>query len=380
MFKKRRRATFALAFVVALALLTITACGPAATPAPAQAPEEPTAEPTQAPEEPTVAPVEPTESPPEPTQEPLKIALIVAGELQDGSWNQFQYESMQAIDAMPEYDVTYSENVAIPDFERVALDYCRQNYDLIIAHTFDFQESALKVADSCPNTLIAGQGFWEFRDNVVGLTIWPCETAYLEGVLGALMTQSNKLGLVGGFAYAPTQVCHHEAFKLGVHSINPDAQVSETWTGTWYDVALGYEAASAMIDDGVDFLSISLSGPGFGVIDAAKDHNAEGGNKVYATGAFVDMNDLAPDTVITSALWLSTQPTLSLIQLFQDGKIEAKNYEFFMADGASDLAPYHGLADEIPQEVKDKVVEVRQQIIDGELEVPLITESPEEGG
>jgi basic membrane protein A len=379
MVMKRMRTTAVLTCVLILGLLAITACGPAATPAPTPAPEEPVMEPTQPPEEPTMAPEEPTEAPPEPTQEPLKIALIVAGELEDGSWNQFQYESMQVIDEMPEYDVTYSENVAIPDFERVALDYCRQNYDMIVAHTFDFQESALKAAESCPNTLIAGQGFWEFRDNVVGLDIWPCETAYLEGVLGGLMTKTNKLGLVGGFAYAPTQVCHHEAFKLGVHSVNPDAQISETWTGTWYDVALGYEAASAMIDDGVDFLSISLSGPGFGVIDAAKDHNAAGGDKVYATGAFVDMNDLAPDTVITSALWKSTEPTLKLIQLFEDGQIEGKLYEFFMADGASDLAPYHGLADEIPQEVKDKVAEVRQQIIDGDLVVPLIKESPEGG-
>ena len=376
MFHKRYVSYLTLALWLAMGLI-LGACKPSATPE-TPPPTEEAAAPTEAPAEPTAAAAEPTEPPPEPTEEPMRIALIVAGELEDGSCNQFQYESMKVVDEMPGYEVSYSENVAIPDFERVAADYCRQNYDLIYAHTFDYQEPALKIAESCPNTIIAGQGFWEYSDNVVGMTVWPCESAYLAGVLGGLMTKTNKLGLIGGFAYAPTQVCVHEAFKLGALSVNPDAEFAETWTGTWYDVALGYEAASAMIDDGVDFINISLSGPGFGAIDAGKDHNAAGGNKVYVVGAFVDMNSLAPDTVITSALWLTTEPTLKLLELVRKGEIEGKNYEFFMSDGATDLAPYHGLEDEIPQEVKDKVAEVRQAIIDGTLEVPIIKEVPAE--
>jgi basic membrane protein A len=190
------------------------------------------------------------------------------------------------------------------------------------------------------------------------------------------MTKTNKLGLIGGFAYAPTQVCVHEGFKAGALSVNPDVEISETWTGTWDDVAIGYEAANAQIDDGVDFIAISLSGPGFGAIDAAKDHNGQGGDKVYVVGAFVDMNSRAPDTVITSAIWLTTEPTLNLIEVIRQGNFEGKNYEYFMADGASDLAPYHELESEIPQEVRDQVAEVRQQIIDGTLKVPIITEAP----
>lgn len=311
-----------------------------------------------------------------PTAEPFRIALIVAGALADGSWNQFQYESMKEIEKTPGIQVSYSENVAIPDFERVAGDYCRQGYDLIIAHTFDYQEPALKVAKSCPNTKLAVQGAWMFDANVAGLTVWPCEGGYLAGVLGGLLTKTNKLGLIGGFTYAPTQVCFHEAFKEGAKSVNPKVEVSETWTGTWYDVAIGYEAANAQIDDGVDFIAISLSGPGFGAIDAAKDHNAKGGNKVYVVGAFVDMNSRAPDTVITSTLWLTTQPTLKMIDIIREGKFEGKNYEFFMADGSTDLAPYHQLESEIPQEVRDKVSQVRQDIISGKLKVPIITEAP----
>jgi len=365
---KRHLGIYSTIFLVALHGTLLAGCATATT-EPVVVPPEPTAEPVT---EPTAEPVT------EPTAEPLKIALVVSSELEDGSWNQFQYESFEVVKGMSGYEVAYSENVAIPDLERVVADYCRQGYDLVMAHSFDYQEPALKVAESCPDTLIAGQGFWEFRDNVVGITVWPSEPAYLAGVLGALMTKTGKLGLIGAFAYAPTQVAHHEGFKAGARSINPDIKISESWTGTWYDVALGYEAATAMFEGGVDFISISLSGPGIGAINAGKDHNAMGGDKVYVVGAFVDMNSLAPDTVITSTLWLTTEPTLHLLDLLQRGEIEAMNYEFFMADGAADIAPYHGFENEIPQEVRDTVAQVRQDIIDGTVVVPLITESPSE--
>lgn len=365
---KRHLGMYSAIFLVALLGILLAGCA-TTTAEPEVVPPEPTAEPM---DEPTAEPMD------EPTAEPLKIALVVSSELEDGSWNQFMFESMKVVEGMSEYDVAYSENVGLPDFERVASDYCRQGYDLILAHTFDYQEPALKAAESCPDTLIAGQGFWEFRDNVVGLSVWPNEPAYLAGVLGALMTKTDKLGLIGAFAYAPTQVSHNEGFKAGARSINPDIEISESWTGTWYDVALGYEAANAMFDDGVDFISISLSGPGIGAINAGKDHNALGGEKVYVTGAFVDMNSLAPDTVITSTLWLTTEPTIYLLDLVRRGEIEGMNYEFFMSDGAGDIAPYHGLESEIPQEVRDIVAQVRQDIIDGTLVVPHITEIPSE--
>ncbi|MBI3764466.1 MAG: BMP family protein [Chloroflexi bacterium] len=347
MFASTRLNRWLVRIPLALGLL-LAACAPAATPAPTAAP----------------------------TAEPFKVALIVTSTLADGSWNQFQYESMKEIEKTPGVKVSYSENVAIPDFERVAGDYCRQGYDLIIAHTFDYQEPALKVAKTCPKTKFAVTGGWMFDTNVAGLGVWPCEGGYLAGVLGGLMTKTNKVGLIGGFNSAPTQVCFHEAFKQGVKSANANADIVETWTGTWYDVAIGYEAANAQIDNGVDFIAISLSGPGFGAIDAAKDHNAKGASKVYVVGAFVDMNSRAPDTVISSTIWLTTQPTLKLIDIIRQGKFEGKSYDFFMADGSTDLAPYHQLDSVVPQDVKDKVATARQDIVSGKLKVPIVMKAP----
>jgi len=269
---------------------------------------------------------------------------------------------------MPGYEVAYSEDVAVPDFERVAADYCQRGFDMVFAHTFEYQDPAVKMAPDYPDCHIVVHGGWETAPNVASLTVWTHEGAYLVGMLAGLLTESNKVGIIGGFEYAPTQKTQHEGFKAGVKAVNPDCEIMETWSGTWYDVSIGYEAAIAQIDAGADFIAISLSGPGFGAIEAAKERD------VLAAGAFVDMNELAPDNVVTSVLWKLKDPILKLAERIKDGTFEGKVYEFTMDDGSCDIAPYHGFEDKIPQEVKDRVAKARQAIIEGTLVVPFVKE------
>ena len=280
------------------------------------------------------------------------------------------YESMEELKNKG-IEVSYSEKVAIPDFERVAAEYAEKGYDLIIGHTYEYQEPAVKVAPRYPNTYFAVTGGWQYAPNVAALGIWAHEGGYLAGMLGALISKTQKIGLIGAFDYAPSQVSFHEAYKLGAKAVKPDIKIVETWVGTWYDVALGYEAAKAQIDAGVDFLAISLSGPGMGAINAAKEKPG-----VYVVGAFVDMNELAPDTVITSNMWRATEGVMAIIQAIKEGKFEGKSYDFSMPQGASVLAPYHNLDSKIPADVKAKIEQARADIMSGKLVVPLIKSVP----
>ena len=47
-----------------------------------------------------------------------------------------------------------------------------------------------------------------------------------------------------------------------------------------------------------------------------------------------------------------------------------------MKDGAQDIAPFHDLDSVVPDEVKAKVEEIRQQILNGTLVVPLDESTP----
>jgi len=360
--------------VLFLGILLLVGCGPAATPTLAPEPTTPPPTPT-APlptEEPTeVVTVEPTATPSGPV-EPLRVAFLCTDVVDDRSWNQWIYGGLSRLQSEGQINLTVSEQVDAPDYERIATEYAEEGYDLILGNTPEFQEASLAVAEKYPDLHFAVVGSWMFAPNHASLLIHQSEGGYVAGMLAASLTKTGKVGAVGAFQI-PTQIATHEGFKMGVREVNPDVEVQEAWTGTWYDVSIGYEAGRAMIESGVDVILVSVSGPGFGAIEAAKDH----GPDVMVIGAFVDMHELAPENVVTSLVWDSYPSAKEMLDDIRAGTFEGKEYWGTIANGGMGLAPYWGFESQIPEDVKTLIRETIEQIADGTLEIPYISEVPE---
>jgi basic membrane protein A len=81
-----------------------------------------------------------------------------------------------------------------------------------------------------------------------------CEqTAYVEGIIAANMTQSGKVGAIGPIQ-GDSLVKIINGFEDGALSVNPDLVVETAWTNSFVDTPLAKEAATAMIEDGVDVI------------------------------------------------------------------------------------------------------------------------------
>ena len=309
-----------------------------------------------------------TQPAPTPPPEEFRVALILFGAALDGSWNEFWYTGAQEIELLhPEIKVTSSEWVYTADYERVAGGYAAQGYDLIVATTPEYQTPALKIAPDYPNTITVVQGGWLNASNVAPINIWPNEGSYLCGMLAAHMTNTSKIGVIGSFTY-PSQISAHEGFMAGARAVNPNIDIRETFTESWIDTTLGKSAAIAMMDAGVDIIYFTTSGMALGGIPACEERGK------LAIGSFLDMNSIAPKTVITSNLWRSAGPVMKIIDEIRDGTFDplTKTHELFMKDGANDIASYHYFEDKIPTNVKVEIAEAREDIIDGTLTVPLV--------
>lgn len=313
---------------------------------------------------------------PEPIETP-KVALIVSGQAQDQSWNQFMYDDAQALNEEGSIELSVAEDVTPADFERVATDYAEQDYDLVVGHTSDFVEPTIKVASAYPDVNFAITGATDFLPNLAGLNNWGHQTSALAGALAAMLTETNVVGIVGGFA-SPTQFVYHEGFKFGVHMVNsdrleenPDAEQTrclETFTGTWFDSAIGYEAGMAQMNEGADYIYISLSGPGFGVIQAAQETG-----KAKVIGSFTDMNQFAPEVVITSVERHAKLPLQAILNDIQNGTFTGKDYNFDHTNGGTSLSPFHNFEDDVPDEVKQRLADYEDQILSGKIRVPFVT-------
>ena len=125
--------------------------------------------------------------------------------------------------------------------------------------------------------------------------------------------------------------------------------------------------AAAQIAMGVDFIYAER----FGVFEAAREAG------IFAFGNKKDEHDAAPDVVLSSAISLWDAAIAHAIDVWQRHETEggayalpAETYVASMAEGGSALAPYHGLADKVPQDVKDAVETAKKGIMDGSLKVP----------
>lgn len=302
-----------------------------------------------------------------PTEE-FRVALILFGAALDGSWNEFWYEGAHEIELLhPEITVTVSEWVYTADYARVAGGYAAQGYDLIVATTPEYQTPALTIAPDYPDTMTVIQGGWLNASNVGPINIWPNEGSYLAGMLAAYMSNTSKIGVIGSFTY-PSQISAHEGFMAGARAVNPTIDIRETFTESWIDTALGRSAAIAMMDAGVDDIYFTTSGMALGGIPACKERGK------LAIGAFLDMNSIAPKTVITSVMWKSAGPIMKVIDEIRAGTFDpvTEDHVFFMKDGAVDIAPYHFFEDKIPTDVKAEIAAAREAIINGTLTVPLV--------
>jgi basic membrane protein A len=372
------RAGYTALLVILVASLSLFACQPTSGPVETQeqaavAPTEPAMEaPDTAVPEPEMgeAPteVEAVEEPSGPV-EPVKVAFLATNIVDDHSWNQWIYEGLHQLELEGEINLSVSEKVEIPDYERIATNYAEEGYDLILGNTPEMQDASMLVAEKYPDQAFAVVGAWMYAHNHASLLIHQTEGGYLAGLVAGSMSKTGKIGAVGCFE-VPTQIAMHEGFKMGAAEVNPDIVVEENWTGTWYDTNIGYEAGRAMYESGIDVVMISCSGPGFGVIESAKDYGPE----ALVIGAFVDMHELAPDNVITSIYWASYGAAKEMVQDIRAGKFEGKDYWGTVSNGGIGLSPYWGFETRIPEDVKLMVRDATQQISDGTLVIPWIGE------
>lgn len=306
----------------------------------------------------------------------LKIVFFNQSPLEE-PWNTAMVQSIERVMADPPHGLKitykYAENILTPDAERVMREYATIGaFDIIWANGV-YTDAAAAISKGFPETMVVGTGsgfapaegtnfFW-------GQT-YTHEPAYLLGVIAGLMTKTNIVGVVAGYPY-PNVNGPVNGFISGVKSVNPDAKVKVTYIESWYDPAKAKESAIAQYATGADYIFAER----LGVFEAANEVGK------FAFGNYVDQNSLAPKAVVSSAIMMWDEVIRQVIDDWYEAKVNGKPFSspgteisFLMASGAGDIAPYHDFAETLPKDVIDKVAEIRQQILDGEIVVPLIPE------
>ncbi|MEM2913813.1 MAG: BMP family protein [Candidatus Bathyarchaeia archaeon] len=317
-----------------------------------------------------ITPTTPAKPPPPPAKK-LKLAYITDDSLADRGWAMAHYEGVLRIRDELGWEVAYSDLVPPSDWETVIRSYAEKKYDLILLAGAQFVELAIKLGPEYPDIKFAvTQGYPgpEYPPNVASFDMRVEESAYLAGTLAAGMTKTKKIGIMDGVDY-PSVIRLIEAFKLAIKKENPGVEIREVWTGDWYDTAKAYESTKSMIDRGADIVYIYISTAIVGATTAIKEKP-----DIAFIGSYRDQVELAPERALTSVVFKFPEAAIKIAKLVEGDKWEGGYHSWGLSEGLCGIAPYHAFENKIPQELKDKVSQLENDIKEGRFKVPQIWE------
>lgn len=198
-----------------------------------------------------------------------KIQLFVM----EAGTNQAEWgQKLTALTAEQKYDVIISSNPSLPDLiDPILVQFPAQKFIILDAT----REGNSNIHTVCYNQY---------------------ESAYLTGYIGALMSESHKMGLIAAQEYPVMNEILYPYFEKGGKDAVPGTTVDFRVVGNWYDATKGAEIADALYKNGVDVILPICGGASQGVINSAVN------NKIYITWFDNNGFDKAPGTIISSTV------------------------------------------------------------------------------
>ncbi|MFT4190968.1 MAG: BMP family protein [Comamonas sp.] len=297
----------------------------------------------------------------------LKVAGIYSVPYEQ-QWISRVHQALKAAEARGDIEYQSTESIANADYERVVREYAMRGQDLIVGEAFPVEAAMRKVARDFPKTaFLMGSSGKPVQPNFSTFDNYIQEPAYLTGMIAGGMTQSNKIGMVGGYPIPEVNRLMN-AFMAGAREVNPQVAFSISFINSWFDPPKAKEATFAMIDAGADVMYAER----FGVADAAKERGK------LVIGNVINTQPQYPDNVVASALWHFEPSIDHAIAQLKAGTFKGEEYGIYshMKHGGASLAPLGTFESKVPADLKARVAARQADIQSGKFTVRIDDAAP----
>jgi basic membrane protein A and related proteins len=297
-------------------------------------------------------------------QKPITVGIIYVGPRDDYGYNQAQAEAAALIKKMPGVKVVEEENV--PETAAVQKTMtgmiAQDGASLVFATSYGyFDPHVLAVAPKFPDTRFAHcGGLWTEKNpkNVGSYFGYIDECQYLNGVIAAHMTKSNKLGFVAAKPI-PQVLRNINAFTMGARSVNPKITTNVIFTGDWSMPVKEAEATNSLADQGVDVFTMHVDGPKVIVETAAKRGK-------FVCGYHASQAKLAPNAYLTGAEWNWLTAYTTFIEAARAGKPHPNFLRGGLKEGYVKMSAYGPM---VPDAAKKTADAIKAKMIAGTFDI-----------
>ena len=277
--------------------------------------------------------------------ESVSVAIVYSDTVDDKGWCQSMDNGVKkAIEMGYEIDYTPVESVAIPDAPNT-LDQLAENYDIIIVHGAQFTSATTEIAAEYPDQVFAiGTSDQILGDNIFTYMPMSEEPGYINGVIAALTTKVNKVGIVGS-TDGGDSARFVRGFVKGINDTKPEVEYMLSWTGSFSDTVGAGDIGKTFIEAGCDV----LVGPAQQAVGALRNvASAEGVTWVgQTTSQIVDF----PEVVSAAADYDYSAVLVELIKRTGEGKVGGENIPLNYNNGGF-VYTYSENTELLPEDVK----------------------------
>jgi basic membrane protein A len=263
-----------------------------------------------------------------------------------------------------------------------------QGCNLVVTVGFLLSEATIEAAKANPDVnfaiiddqLDADQDGAPDVDNGKPIVFDTAQAAFLAGYAAASYSKSGVVGTFGGIQIPPVTI-FMDGFYDGVQYFNKDTgkdvkvvgwdKENGSFTGGFAAGTEARQAAQTLIDQNADVI-LPVGGPIYtSAAEAIRDAN-DGGASIALIGVDADVyetDESVKDLLLTSIRKQVDKGVEEVVNAAAAGEFDNSLYVGTLENDGVGLAPFHDFEDKVDPELQGKLDELKQMIIDGDIEV-----------
>lgn len=256
---------------------------------------------------------------------------------------------------------------ALADLEHLVAQGCRA----VFCTSLVMREAMQLAARNHPDVLfvLMDTRLLDYLPNTASITFRTGEASYLAGYIAAHLSES--LGVIGGTDVVPVRE-FVLGFREGAMAAGESVSIREQYIDdvddsgiVWNNPSAAASIAKSMAEEhGVDLFFPVAGASALGVFNYIKKTGK------YAIGVDSDQDYLAKGQIITSVIKRMDVAVEDLVGEISEGRFENRDYAFDLSSGGVALSPMHHTRHLLSEELQEEIRSLRQEIIDGTIQVP----------
>ena len=199
----------------------------------------------------------------------IKVAFILPGEYNDGSFNQKGYDAMLYCQENLGVEATYVDRIDTSLQSETLYDYAEQDYDIIVSWGAQMEDDVVDtLAEEFPDTqFVIASGTKANETNVVNIQISGKHLGYGYGYMSAMKSKANKVAFIGAGQGSQAYTDEVGGFIDGAKAYNEDCEVTIMYLNSFNDIDECAQAAELCAEQGCDVMFADVSGAYKGLFD-----------------------------------------------------------------------------------------------------------------